>query len=844
MARWQSHFSIRTRLFFAIALLFLAVMLISTIAISTLARTNKQLGLLHNVTQTEVSRALELSQSAATLSKSAPFLLTLNAPIAESAEKAEVFDAMEQLEALAIGDPELNLTIARMRAAVTELEATIPRQNKNLASISEINVNLENLLRRYRKWITTRDATTYERQSWSALQQLTMEAVGASRARTLISVGEFQRRYEKIRNDVLSAASPAVADLVQEIDQTITSDESLFALAYRAIATSLDAENALFRIRTEAERINSFAARKVDSAEFRLREVRAETGSNLTVAQYVIVALTLLSLIVALFSAAFVSRYVTGNLRRIAIAMQRLASGDRKTRLERIPETKDEIGQLFSAFRIFRANALRLDRKSQLIQRQNNLFSRVFENINDGVLITAATGRIEAENLRFRELLRLPPQAGETGESFDDLITSSAFNKKKTMNPSLGYVEYTNPAGHILEMRSSPFPEGGAVYLFSEVTERRRLDERLEEIRRVETLGKVAGEVAHDFGNILSTVLGNLHLLETSPPDASAKILGRISNAVDMGVTLTERLLAFASKQQLAPQKTDIAELVMAMKDLLEVALPTEIELLVTEPDGPMFATIDPGQLESAVLNLCINAAQAISGKGHIRISFQRTDESFIALTVSDDGPGMSQETLRSATEPFYSARRGGGGTGLGLSMVYGFVHQSGGSMEIASTLDVGTTVTLIFPTTSQERREFQVPSHLGKALVIDDDPVAMTATVSALTQSGFSVVEAPNFENGREKLLNMDELSLVLVDLKLDNNQSGWDLIKLALQRRENQQIVAMSTQLPSHNPVNPSDHHRFATLSKPITPDALMDVLDFDSTAGTNRFTSTSDH
>src|SRR5690606_33686293 len=155
------------------------------------------------------------------------------------------------------------------------------------------------------------------------------------------------------------------------------------------------------------------------------------------------------------------------------------------------------------------------------------------------------------------------------------------------------------------------FPEGGAVYLFTEVTERRLVDERLAEIRRVETLGKVTGEVAHDFGNILSTISGNLHLLETAEPETTARLLARIEDAVDLGVTLTERLLAFARKQHLEPQKTDIADLMRAMTDLLEIALPETAELEVVTPEGPIFAMIDPGQLESAILNLCVNASQA-----------------------------------------------------------------------------------------------------------------------------------------------------------------------------------------------------------------------------------------
>lgn len=125
----------------------------------------------------------------------------------------------------------------------------------------------------------------------------------------------------------------------------------------------------------------------------------------------------------------------------------------------------------------------------------------------------------------------------------------------------------------MLELRHSPLPDGGAVWLLSETTERKRIDERLEEIRRVETLGKVTGEVAHDFGNILSSISGNMHLLSTATEENASRVRERIGAALDLGVSLTERLLAFARKQHLEPQVTDVAQLIEGMADLLEIAL-------------------------------------------------------------------------------------------------------------------------------------------------------------------------------------------------------------------------------------------------------------------------------
>ncbi|GLT11208.1 histidine kinase [Sulfitobacter porphyrae] len=818
-----SRLSIRTRLLGAIGLLSVVAAAIGIIAFYTLERADRQIELLHSVTLSEVSRALELSQNAATLSKSAPFLLSLNPPFGIATETDEIYAAITRLEAMAEGDAELSLSVARMRAAVDDLVEIIPQRNQIRQDIAGIDAALEVLLRRYRQWITTREATTYQRQAWAALQQLAMEAVGTARANTLTSIWEFRLGYRKIRADILAVATPQIADNVQEIDRTISRDDTLFNLVYRSLAISLDAENALFRIRTEAERINLLAAQKVTAARERLELSQADTRARLALAQWVMLVLMAVSVGVAVVSAVFVSRYVVMNLHRIAQAMRRLAAGDRATRLERRLESDDEIGQLFSAFRIFRSNALRLDRNSRLIRRQNTLFSRVFENITDGVVITAASGRILAQNQRIRALLRLPEGAGAV-ETVEDLLAQSPFELRETAVTAAGYLEYESAAGHVMELRRSPFPEGGAVWLFSEVTERRLVDARLAEIQRVETLGKVTGEVAHDFGNILSTISGNLHLLESAEGDAARRLRARIEDAVDLGVTLTERLLAFARKQHLEPQRTDIVDLLHAMHDLLEIALPETVTLTVTAPDGPIWATIDPGQLESAILNLCVNAGQAISSSGHIEISVTEREDGHIALIVADDGHGMSAEALRYATEPFFTARRDGSGTGLGLSMVDGFVHQSGGSLHIASVPEEGTRVTLLFPPAAEETAVMQ---HRGRALVIDDDPRALAAAATALETLGFEVSTAADFAGGHAALERAPRLDLVLSDLKLDAQHSGWDLIRKALDGHPQTRAIAMSTQLPAADRIGEADRGRFARVDKPVSVDALAQAL-----------------
>ncbi len=202
----------------------------------------------------------------------------------------------------------------------------------------------------------------------------------------------------------------------------------LFSLRYASLAAKLDAENALFRIRTELAQVNAYALQKVTDTKLRLRDSRDKTTTSITFAKAVILVLTGISLIVAIGSALFVSRYVVRNLHQITAVMRRLAAGDLKARLPKKASSSDEIGQLSEAFRKFRSNALRLERKTREVWRRNELFITVFQNISDGVAVLSPTGQILAENDRVRELLRLERAGRGKRMTLPELLESHRSN--------------------------------------------------------------------------------------------------------------------------------------------------------------------------------------------------------------------------------------------------------------------------------------------------------------------------------------------------------------------------------------------------------------------------------
>jgi len=826
MLKPYRNLSVKFRLSAAIAILCVVTLVISAISLLMLRNAENWLETIHRDTLAEVSSALELSRGAANLATAAPFLLTVQLPFQLQAEADEIVRTISSLEHMAQADTQLTLPLARMRAAIANLIRVSSPQSTLQAEITRIDGDLVRLQNRFTRQANSADQSLEQRLAWAQLMQLTIAAQSVARANALIEIGEFSRQFTNTRKSL--SLPPDVASGLADIETVLNSRSAhLFVLKHQALTAALDAEHALFRIRQLSDEVTSYAAQKVEDAEERLRLARMQTSQNLGFAQAAVTGLALFSAVVAVLAALFVSRYVAVNLRLIADGMHRLAAGDHKSDLPRNTPSQDEIGQLFDAFRVFRENAQKLDGRTAEIRRQNTLFANVFRNIKDGVAILSRDGTIEAENAKVQELLRLGAAAASDGRTMQDRITQSAFRRQTDGVDRAGFDEYIDAAGHVLEIRQSQLPDGRSVWLLSETTERKRIDDRLEEIRRVETLGKVTGEVAHDFGNILSTISGNLHLLETASTTAAPAHLNRIRTAVDLGVSLTERLVAFARKQHLEPEVIEIGALVEGMVDLLSIALPKDVTLTLNLSDAPILVRLDPGQLESAILNLCVNAGQAITGPGEIAIAIDQKTDQQVILSIRDDGAGMTPETKRRAAEPFYSARPNGDGTGLGLSMVYGFVAQSGGSLLIESELGTGTTIILEFPVYQASGASPSAPEFSGSALVVDDTPNAATTVAAALSALGFEVLIATSFAQARQIIANTPDLALILTDLNLDHGQSGLDLISQTLELNSTSLAILMSSRLPESTPFEKTHGDRFAMLSKPIQQAALTKAL-----------------
>lgn len=794
-----------------------------------LRSTQNWLDALHSETLTQVSEALSLSRRAANLATSSPFLATIEIPAQFVLETQSAIQTINELQTMAAQDEVFLLPLSRLQVAITDLVSASSPQSILLTQIKKADRDLVRLQNRLNRRASATDIELAERLHWLRLLHLTNAAIGGVRAQEVIEIGEFVRRYKDIRSEEKTITPSEFSKSFDEIEHVVSpTQDNVFILKHRLLTKKLDAENALFRIRDASDQITALAAQKVADAETRLQQAQDETSQNLDFAQIAIAVLALLSLIAATTTAVFISRYVTTNLKLITGAMRRLAAGQTETRLYTQDKPNDEIGQLFDAFRVFRANAQKLERHSNQIIRQNALFARVFNNINDGVAILASSGRIDACNANVRAILRLPVVENEIGSDISELLAQSLFTLKQSAVEPVGFEEYVDLQGNIFEIRKSQLVGGGSVWLFSETTERQKINDRLEEIRRVETLGKVTGEVAHDFGNILSTISGNLHLLETEVDEKASASLARIRTAVDLGTSLTERLLAFARKQHLDPVTTEITELLLGLEDLLSIALPATIDLSINCADAPLWSKIDPGQLESAILNLCVNAGQSIEKIGFVAIEVSQKAD-VILISVTDNGCGMSPETVRRAAEPFFSSQSADKGTGLGLSMVHGFVHQSGGILNIRSTPGKGTTVELSLPAYKVDAMAKTIDQSRGMAITIDDEPRALKNLGKILVGLGYEIIACDTFAKGQSAISDNGNATILITDLNLDGGRSGLDLAQTFLSAQLEGHCVVVSSRLPKTSSLPPGLDSRLAMLAKPITAEKLTDAIMF---------------
>ena len=354
-----------------------------------------------------------------------------------------------------------------------------------------------------------------------------------------------------------------------------------------------------------------------------------------------------------------------------------------------------------------------------------------------------------------------------------------------------------------------------------DLTSRQRIEEELRQSQKMEAVGQLTGGIAHDFNNLLTVITGNLEMVEARvQDDRILTLLHEAQDAAEDGAKLTGQLLAFGRRQPLNPKLTDVSELVATFSGLLRRTLGEAIELRTVVTGASHHVLVDASQLQNALLNLVINARDAMPRGGRLTVEINRKQldrdyaqmypevraGDYVMISVTDTGTGMTPEVRQRAFEPFFTTKGVGGGTGLGLSMVYGFVKQSGGHIQLYSEPGQGTSVRLFLPAVRQLRKQPVVGEELdgamdgfhgrghGHVLVVEDDARVRRVAVARLADAGYQIIEAGTAAEALAKLEEHPEVRLLFTDIVMPGGMTGDELAKAVRARRPDIKILFTS--------------------------------------------------
>ncbi len=381
-----------------------------------------------------------------------------------------------------------------------------------------------------------------------------------------------------------------------------------------------------------------------------------------------------------------------------------------------------------------------------------------------------------------------------------------------------------------------------------DITEQRAMEEQLRQSQKMEAVGQLTGGLAHDFNNMLQGITGSLDLLSMRLADGrlagADRYIAAAQRDASRAAALTQRLLAFSRQQMLLPEQTDSDTLIATMADLIQRTVGPEISVEVVPTAGLWTTLCDTNQMENALLNLCINARDAMPGGGRLTIEtanasldrrsafdWDMAPGEYVAVCVTDTGTGMPADVVARAFDPFFTTKPLGVGTGLGLSMIYGFAQQSGGQARIYSEVGVGTTVRIYLPRHLGEADQEQATAAVGPlraeegqtVLVVDDEPAVRRLVTDVLQEHGYATIEAVDGPSGLKVLQSVARVDLLISDVGLPGAMSGRQMADAARAVRPDLKVLFMTGYAPHAAISNGRLQHGMELLAKPFAVGTL---------------------
>ena len=371
-----------------------------------------------------------------------------------------------------------------------------------------------------------------------------------------------------------------------------------------------------------------------------------------------------------------------------------------------------------------------------------------------------------------------------------------------------------------------------------DVTSAVQTQAKLQQAQKIEAIGQLSGGIAHDFNNLLSVIIWNLEFLSAEITDETLRLLiSEADSAAQMGARLTRRLLAFARQSQLEPEVLNVNDHALSSIDLLRSTIGETISLSVALEPDIWSVRADPSEIENAVVNLCLNARDAMLQGGKITIAtknvvlpnldddFNVVSGEYVKLSVTDNGSGMTEEVKSRIFDPFFTTKVFGKGTGLGLAMIHGFVTQSGGYIRVSSEVGHGTVINLYLPKYSKLSAAEELDGPLkvntdnsgARILVVEDNDAVRAMMVKRLQSLGFNTVDSGNGVKAIRYLENNADIDLVLTDIVMEGGVSGYDLAQWVQSNLPQCKILLTSGFNPEIAEVKDVDAAKLQVLPKP---------------------------
>ncbi len=757
-----------------------ALVLVAAIGLS---QTDKVITQLEAKSLPDIRVGLGLAEGVAQVAAFAPYVASINQPSLLEDQNRRLSSRFEQLFAITneISDDEV-------RQSLTSKVKAIQMSTNQLSAVIRHNLFLfeELISQRYQ----LKFSATEEEQDIDFQQQLD----------TLIQVLQH--------SGVLSASNiTSLANSLQLSHVLPDKDfHSFVEFAQKNLTTTREnnrkKEFLLVSIRVQSEYLSDYVNNYVNRIQDQVYQQQQQAKTlNAQVFWAMVVMMSLL--IVAVFTNYGINVKVVKDLTTVTDDMIRLSIGDTR-QTSRLKPRDDEIGELLKAYQVFRDYTYRIQTASSNIEQQKLLLESIFDGMYDGLSVFSKNNNLLAWNKQYlsclglnegdiclgmplEEILKLISQNGEVFKDIDG--NQIDFSRWIDIRHEKDFcVERHDRFGGIIEFRSKPMGNGGFITLTQDLTYRRETELQLQQAVKMEGLGQLTGGVSHDFNNFLTSILGNLQLLEMQPDlsDNAQKYVRRALRATESGRELVQKLLAFSRKQVLEPELLCVEQLILDTEDLLEYSLDDGVALHLDLASERHHIRIDKVQLQNVLLNLTINSNGAISDTGDITISTSKIDkqgEPWLKLMVSDNGKGIPLAIQHRVFEAFFTTKEVGAGSGLGLSSVHGYVIQSGGEIGIESEPNSGTTIWMQWPIAHIE--EFQpeiavmesLPTTVNEGMVLlveDDEQVAQTM-IDLLSQDVKHVVHFNNAQQAWQWLeKNHNQLLTILSDVHLVNSISG----------------------------------------------------------------------